>query len=296
MPKVSIGMPIYNGERFLRQALDAILSQTFTDFELTISDNGSSDGTADICRAYMATDSRVRFSRNDTNLGASKNFRKVFELSTGQYFRWAAADDVFAPDSLKECVAVLDAHPEVVLCYPQTVLMDECGKVIKRYEDNLDLRFPCVIERFRKTLYGIGLVNTNFGLMRSEVLRKTPLIRNYPGSDIVLVQELSLHGQFWEIDKPLFYRRLHACASSSIKTVEGLQEFMDPAIKLKLGLPLWRQTFYQLHAIRRAPVSPTVKISLTWLSVRDALKSWDDFLKELAEACRHRLRPNSAAR
>src|SRR5207244_8337852 len=118
IPRVSIGLAVYNGERFLRQTLDSIAAQTFEGFELVISDNASSDSTEEICRTYAARDSRIKYSRNSVNIGGNDNFNRAFRLSSGQYFRWSAADDIFAPTSLEVCVNVLDEHAEVVLCYP----------------------------------------------------------------------------------------------------------------------------------------------------------------------------------
>jgi len=126
-PSVSIGMPIYNAEKFLRQALDALLGQTFGDFELIISDNGSTDGSEAICREYASKDSRIKYYKNETNLGAAKNFNRVFELSRGEYFKWASHDDICDPEYLERCVELLDRNPAVVLCYPKANTIDEQG-------------------------------------------------------------------------------------------------------------------------------------------------------------------------
>ena len=114
-PKVSIGLPVYNGEKFLAEAIESILGQTFSDFELIISDNASTDRTEEIARSYAASDRRIRFVRQEGNRGASKNFGLVFELASGEYFKWAAYDDVLMPDFLTECVALLDDDPSAVL-------------------------------------------------------------------------------------------------------------------------------------------------------------------------------------
>src|SRR5436190_3693526 len=140
IPRVSIGLAVYNGEKYLSQTLDSIVDQTFGDFELVISDNASSDGTEDICRQYAARDARIRYSQSPVNIGLTNNFNRAFRLSSGQYFRWAAADDVFAPTSLERCVDILDKHSEVVLCYPKTILIDDNGDPLRDYDDNLDLR------------------------------------------------------------------------------------------------------------------------------------------------------------
>jgi len=131
-PKVSIGLPVYNGERFLAETIESVLAQTFTDFELIISDNGSSDHTKEICLEYVLRDQRIRCVRSEVNRGASWNYRRVFELSQGKYFRWAPADDLFAPESLAECITTLDANPDAVLCYPKTLLITKPKRLLGR--------------------------------------------------------------------------------------------------------------------------------------------------------------------
>src|SRR3989337_590294 len=120
MPTVSIGLPVFNGEKYLRQALDSILAQTYQDFELIISDNASTDKTQQICREYVKKDSRIRYYRNKRNLGATRNHNRVFELSCGEYFKWASHDDLLAPEFLSRCVSVLDQDHSIVLCHSKT--------------------------------------------------------------------------------------------------------------------------------------------------------------------------------
>jgi glycosyltransferase involved in cell wall biosynthesis len=130
-PYVSIGLPVYNGENFLHEAITSILAQTFQDFELIISDNASTDKTEEICRAFTDQDERIKYSRNRENIGVEKNFYRVFALSSGKYFKWAAHDDLCHPDFLQSCIDVLDRDFTTVLCYPRAVIIDDKGKVIK---------------------------------------------------------------------------------------------------------------------------------------------------------------------
>src|SRR5919109_5579420 len=125
--RVSIGMPVYNGVRFLKEAIESILAQTFEDFELIISDNASIDQTEQICREYAAKDKRIRYYRNEKNLGAARNYNRVFELSTGEYFKWQAHDDLCDPQFLEKGVAVLARDPSIVLCYSKFLRIDEHG-------------------------------------------------------------------------------------------------------------------------------------------------------------------------
>jgi glycosyltransferase involved in cell wall biosynthesis len=282
VPRVSIGMPVYNGECFLEEALDSVLAQSFEDFELIICDNASTDSTPDICRAYLARDRRVRYLRNHRNLGAVGNFNRVFGLASADYFKLANADDLSAPALVAQCVSVLDEHPEVVLCYPKTTLIDEKGEVTRLYEDGLDLRSSSAIDRFRLARQRIGLVNVLQGLVRSNTLRHVSPMRSYLGSDVVLVAELTLYGQFYEIPERLFFRRIHTQASSSITSLEEKQKFIAPQTNSRASLHLWSQQFGYLAAIRRSPLTPAEKVRLAYLVFRSVITIRKSLLRELS--------------
>src|SRR5580692_5215252 len=96
VPRLSIGLPVYNGEDYLAESLDALLGQTYTDFELIISDNASTDATADICRMYQEKDGRIRYIRQPNNSGSAPNHNFVSDVSHGDLFKWAGADDLYA--------------------------------------------------------------------------------------------------------------------------------------------------------------------------------------------------------
>lgn len=150
VPAVSVGLPVYNGERYLAAAIESILAQTYGDFELLLCDNASTDATPEICRRYAAADPRVRYVRHPENLGAAENYNVAFRLARGRYFRWAAHDDLLEPRLLERCTAELDAAPEsVVLCYPRTVLVDDEGRHLRVHEDLMDLREARPHQRLR---------------------------------------------------------------------------------------------------------------------------------------------------
>src|SRR6476620_6905800 len=125
MPRLAIGIPVFNGQEFLPELLDTLLAQTFRDFEILICDNASNDRTGDICREYAHRDTRVRYFCNERNLGALANFNRVFELSTAPLFKWAAHDDLYRPEYLETCVRLLDEHPDTVLAHTGTAFIDE---------------------------------------------------------------------------------------------------------------------------------------------------------------------------
>jgi glycosyltransferase involved in cell wall biosynthesis len=281
MPRVSIGLPVYNGERYIAETLDSLLAQTFEDFELIICDNASTDRTDHICRIYAEKDARIRYFRNAENVGAAANYRRVFELSSGEYFRWANCDDLFAPEGLARCVEVLDREPSVVLTYPKTKLIDERGSVISEYEDNLHLPSSKASERFAQCYQKLGLVNVIYGLIRTDVLKHTALIGNYIGSDRPLVAELTLYGKFWEIPEFLFYRRLHPGAFSSQKDTSKLLEFYHPKIKYQVALTNWRHLYEQFAGVKRAPLGFSEKMRLHSHILRMAVWNRPKLFREL---------------
>ena len=208
-PRISIGLPVYNAEKYMRHALDAILSQTFEDFELIICDNASTDSTAVICASYALADNRIRFYRNDRNLGAAENFNRVFSFARADYFKWIAYDDICLPEFLEKCVEVLDRDPQVALCYPKTLLIDADGKEIMKYEDRLHMMQGDPHDRLRHFLTKVNLANAVFGVIRTSVLRETGLLGKYFGADYILLMEICLRGKFFEVPEHLFLRRDH---------------------------------------------------------------------------------------
>ena len=210
-PRVSIGMPVFNGEKYLKEALDSILAQTYSDFELIISDNASTDRTQQICLDYMTKDSRIRYYRNKENLGASRNFNKVFELSFGEYFKWAAYDDVIAPEYIQKCISVLNNNPSIVLCHSKTSCIDENGTIVGDYDHRTLRRVGSLKphERFGDLIKIRNPCWSIFGVMRASSLRKTPLHGSYIGADRNLLAEIGLLGRIYELPEHLFFRRDH---------------------------------------------------------------------------------------
>lgn len=256
MPRVTVGMPVYNGEPFLAQALDCLLAQSFSDFELVIADNASTDRTREICQSYAVRDPRVRYERNSENIGVDRNFNRVFNLARGEYFRWAAADDLCAPSLLEKCVVTLDAHPEVVLCYSKSRYIDESGVTLLDYEDRLHLDSPKPNKRLSRLLWHIHMCNAVFGLMRASTLRRTGLFGVYSDSDIVFLGELALHGQFFELPNRLFYRRIHpGIAVKKFPSAYDRMAMSAPGVVGQLSFPQWRVFGGFLGAIMRAPLS-----------------------------------------
>ncbi|MBE1484725.1 glycosyltransferase family 2 protein [Plantactinospora soyae] len=218
-PRVTLGVPLYNAERYLEDCLDALLAQDYPDFEIIISDNASTDRTWEICEAYAARDARIRLYRNPRNFGGHVNYARVVELARGELFKWVAYDDVCLPAYLRTCVAALDAAgPQAVLSYPRTVLIDEAGEVIGPYADRLDLRDRRPWRRVAGVARNINLCHAHFGVFRMSALRRTGMIRPFLSSDYTLIAEVARLGEIHEVDQPLFLRRMHG---GSTRQAEG---------------------------------------------------------------------------
>ena len=214
MATVSIGLPVYNGARFLAASLESLVGQTYEDLELVISDNGSTDETQEICRSFAERDERIRYLRSEQTPGASWNFANVLHRTSGPYFKWATHDDLLAPTFVERCAETLDSAPETVaLVYPLTRIIDAEGNVVRDYPNNLDIRDPTPHQRLRRLVRNIVMSNPAFGLIRRRALEKTRLLDTFPSSDYVLMAELAMLGEFWEIPEFLFCRREHPAMS-----------------------------------------------------------------------------------
>ncbi len=208
-PLVSIGMPLYNAERYVREALDALLAQDYTNFELIISDNASTDATESICREYAARDERIRYHRAESNMGAVWNFRRVFELARGEYFMWAAFDDLRAPAFLCRTVAALESNPDAVMCCTGIRVIDEEGQEVAETDFPQGIRMGASevgarVRAISRSLYWYDF----YGLMRRDVLASTRLPQPCWGFDVILMLEMSLRGEVLLVPEKLFSYRI----------------------------------------------------------------------------------------
>lgn len=291
MPRVSIGIPVYNGERFLEETLQSLLRQTYIDFEVLISDNASTDGTLAICEQYAAMDPRVRYFRNPINLGADGNFRRLVDLAQAPYFKLANADDLCIHDLIQSCVDILECDPEVVLSFGKTKLIDAIGNEIRPYEDNLHLRSQNVVERFDRVISRIRMTNALQGVTRTALLKKLiPRFGGYEGADLVLLAAMALYGQFHEIPRTLFFRRMHNMSFTAITNADEKQQYIDPAKKSMLSAYLTRIYYGYLREITAAPLSILVKMRLLSKLVRSLVSIRGDYRREVFGVTRSLLR------
>jgi hypothetical protein len=210
-PRVSVGLPVYNGEAYLAQTIESILAQDYANLELVISDNASTDATQDICQRYQALDARVRYRRSDVNRGAVWNFNRVFELSSGEFFKWQAYDDLCLPTFLSSCLREFERSPmSVVLVYPRPQAIDEHGKPLGGLvERSVATSDPQAHRRLSVVLRKLSMVSSFYGLIRASELRKTRLLGRFIAGDWVMLAELSMLGEIREVPETLFLRRVH---------------------------------------------------------------------------------------
>jgi len=285
-PRVSIGVPVYNGQKYIRFTLDSLLAQTFTDFEIIVTDNCSTDPTPQIVAEYAARDPRVKYFVNSENIGPARNYNRSIELAKGEYFKWNPADDVCDPTFIEKCVNVLDADPSVVLVYPRTNVIDQNGTVVDKYGYEIDFDDPrpqVRLSRMMHVNHKLHGAHELYGLMRTAQLRKTPGFRTHVRGDSVLLARLALLGRMRRIEEFLFFNRDHTDRSSKYLSLKLIRkgsrlskyigsgpkpsaEWWDPKLKGKIVFPEWRVLREYLRAVQETDLSAGEK-SACYLSV-----------------------------
>jgi polysaccharide pyruvyl transferase WcaK-like protein/glycosyltransferase involved in cell wall biosynthesis len=261
---ISVGLPVYNAERYLRHAVSSVLSQDFEDFELIISDNASTDATRDICAEYAAADKRVRYFRNASNIGAAPNFNRVFSLAKGQFFKWLSCDDECCPGMLRRCAEVMATAPNsVALVYPQGEVIDENGVPVGPMLEHVGTRRLRPHQRLSWTLFKHNSAIALCGLIRSSDLKRTRLRGSFVMDDCALLAELAMLGEIWEIPDVLLRIRLHpANALASCDGTRSLMTWLDPENKRKVFFlpPRARFALEIFRAVSYLPLLPLDKL------------------------------------
>jgi glycosyltransferase involved in cell wall biosynthesis len=266
-PLVSIGLPVYNGENYIAKAIESVLGQTLRDFELIICDNASVDRTQTICEDYARRDSRVRYIRNERNLGAGPNYDLAFHSSRGTFFNWLAHDDAMAPTYLEKAVACLERTPDAVLCYLGITEVGPKDEVLRVYTNHLP-----GVDAARASVRFAGMIlhrhqcEPFFGLFRRQALVGSGLHGLFCGSDRVLLAELALRGPCVTVAEPLFLHREHnerytrAVLLGDRTKAEIWQNTSAPA--RRPGCSMYHLSIYS-HYWR-----------LVWKTVRDRRERW----------------------
>lgn len=264
LPQVSIGLPVYNGGRYIKGALDSLLGQDYPNLEFIVSDNASTDETQEICQAYAAHEPRLTYHRSAENRGAVWNFNRVFELSRGEFFLWAAADDRREQSYVSRCADVLARNPAAVLCFSPTFAY--AGGDRRPIIEDLDLDRPAPRDRVLALLKqkGQDWAPIVYGLIRASALRGVSPMLNHYGSDVRLIIELALRGPFLRCGETSF----DYCSETRDRNVWAYYErvvktLASGNLPRKHGNPTWIVGAGMLGAVSSAPLPPGVKALIT---------------------------------
>lgn len=281
-PLVSIGLPVFNGESFLEDAIRTIVAQTFDDWELIIADNASTDGTREISAKWSEDDERIRWARTEAHTGAARNFNRAFGLARGAYFKWAAHDDLIAPTYLERCVEALQGDREIVLAHTEMNEIDERGEITRELLfgiENGNHHDPA--RRFRGAIALDHGCFDVFGVIRRAALAETKLIAPYLGSDRVLLAELALKGRIERVPEKLFHSREHPERSIRMRTDREREQWFGagkPAARMR---PNWRRLGAVRAALKRARISIACRQRCRLAILRWTLEQRGSLFREL---------------
>ena len=259
VPLVSVGVPVFNGEAFLEDAIRSVLAQTLGDLELILCDNASTDRTAEICRDYEGRDARVRYFRNPRNLGAAANYNLAFSHARGRYFKWLAHDDRMLPSFLAKTRRILDERADAVLCNTVVSYIDSAGAHLGLYDTKLagaDSVSPS--ERFGWLVLRSHTCVDFFGLIRHEALRGSLLHGSFHGADRALLAQLALRGRMIKLPAPLLAIREHPNRYTRAQRRSGDRAaWHDGNTGGKATFPTWRLYGEYLKMVQREALTPT---------------------------------------
>lgn len=255
-PAVGIGMPVFNGERYLDEAISSVLAQSFRDFELVICDNASTDRTEAICRRFAATDPRIRYVRHPENLGAHPNYNRSFELSRGRYFKWAAHDDVLLPGFLEACVAALEGNTDAALCQSDIDYIDEKGTSIGVRQSHLPgAESPDPVARFAALVLRPHDCQAMMGVFRRSILQRSILLPSFHGADRAMLAQVALLGRYIQVPGALIQVRDHGERYSRSRKRPGERAaWHDTRARAKHSFPVWRTYITYWQSVADAPM------------------------------------------
>jgi glycosyltransferase involved in cell wall biosynthesis len=258
-PLVSVGLPVFNGEAFLEDAIRSALAQTLSDLELILCDNASTDRTAEICSDYAARDPRVRYFRNPRNLGAAANYNLAFSHARGRYFKWLAHDDRMAPSFLAKTYRVLEDRPDAVLCNTVISYIDSGGAQLGLYDTRLsgaDSYSPST--RFAWMVLRSHTCADFFGLIRRQAMRGSLLHGSFHGADRAFLAQLALRGRMVQLPAPLLAVREHPHRYTRAQRRSADRAAWHDTARNghQVSFPTWRLYGEYLHMVRREALTP----------------------------------------
>jgi glycosyltransferase involved in cell wall biosynthesis len=272
-PRVTIGLPVFNGAATMGFTIDSLLAQTFSDFELLISDNASTDATAEVAQDYARRDPRVRYVRQPVNLGGNGNYSFVARDARGELLKWCSCSDWCAPTFLERCVEALDTDPAAVLAAPRTRLFKGDLGQAEDYGEDIEISESEPLLRLQALLARLRLNNAFNGVIRLSALRRTPLVEPYLLGDIVLMGHLALLGRFLLLPEPLFYRRMEVATSTALQDRDAQLRHLFPVPTARTLLQTWKLHRGWLRAGLEAPMAPGERVRVLGMLLRRC--AWD---------------------
>ena len=248
-PSVSIGLPVYNGASFLPRTIDSLVTQDYEDLEIIVVDNASDDETPEIVKSYAAADRRITYVRNPSNIGLVANFNKAFELSRGEFFKWATHDDWCDRDFVARCVQALRSKPNAVLASTEVAIHDEAGALLETWSPQVDFGADRAVLRTHHMIWYSGETHPMFGVARRAALGRTGLMRSYLGASRVMLTELSMLGPILVLPGQLYHYTYYRPRGRTYST------YNDPARGGKLPLRTWRLGREHFMAVHRSELS-----------------------------------------
>jgi glycosyltransferase involved in cell wall biosynthesis len=254
-PRITVGVPVFNGERYLTAAIESILNQTRGDFELIVADNASTDSTPEIVRRFAARDPRIRAIRQPANVGVARNFNAIVHAARGEFFKFASANDEYAPTLLAECAAVLEGDPGAVLCFGAVRFIDEHGRRTESYRESVVADMPDPLARYDSVRGRLGLSTPlQCGLLRTAALRLCGDMGSFRDSDVVVTAGLALLGRLARLPQVHMYRRLGREVASSNRSALEIQRMFDPGVARVPAFVNLRAQLAHLAMLLRLPL------------------------------------------
>jgi glycosyltransferase involved in cell wall biosynthesis len=289
-PFVSVGLPVYNGENYIVEAVRSVLDQTVDDLELIIQDNASTDRTGDICRELQAQDNRIRYFRNPRNLGAAPNYNLAYSMARGRYFKWLAHDDRLQPSYLEATTAALETRPDAVLCNTVVRYIDESGEELGLYDSGLaraDVASPAA--RFASLVLSSHSCVDFFGVIRRSAMKRSLLHGSFHGADRAFLAQMALRGAFVQLREPLVEMREHGgrYTRKQVKATERLA-WHDASLRGRITFPAWRLYSEYVKAVSGEPLAAGDRVraysvlARWWFTNWNAIRAGVDVLAVLA--------------
>ena len=305
LPNVDVNLFVYNGAATVGAAIESVLAQTWPALTLTLIDDGSTDGTAEVLASYAARVPSIRIKRNRRNGGAVAAFQHAFRAGDSDFVMPKSGDDLIAPDFIARLMDVLLAHPETAMCHAAGLVFRDTDRVGGLYpsEHCLDAVGPDPLIRARHVMLRYTSSPSFWGLYRRDAVDRLAPIRYRAGWDHVLLAELALHGEIRHVPEPLYWRRdggkpvLQLARAATLQARAGLP-LDDTLAEQRWRTPLITTAYAHLEMAAAAPLPHADRVRLMtearvtfrarWLPhlIREA-ESLRAALPHLLAKCRH---------